>query len=86
MELEEQVKTLLERELPGAKAEIKRDAETAKIGGHVIWEGFGGSDSRRRQNRVFSPLRRHLNASDLQANLSYIFTYTPAEYEQLEAA
>ena len=86
MELEEQIKTLLEGELPGASAQVERDEETGKIGGHIIWDGFEGYNSLKRQNRIFGLLRRNLNASQLQANLSYIFTYTPAEYAQQEAA
>jgi acid stress-induced BolA-like protein IbaG/YrbA len=86
MELEEQIRALLERELPGAVVDIRRAEDTDKIGGHVIWEGFAGYDSRKRQNRVFGLLRRNMSAAEAQDNLSYIFTYTPAEYDQLQAA
>ncbi|HZO91968.1 MAG TPA: hypothetical protein VFB38_26865 [Chthonomonadaceae bacterium] len=86
MDIEQQIKESLERELPGVHVEIERNPDTGKVGGHVIWEGFAGYNSLRRQNRVFSILRRNLNAAQAQANISYLFTYTPDEYEQLQAA
>lgn len=84
--MEQEIKELLERELPGAYVEVARDADSGKIGGRVIWEGFVGYNSRRRQDRVFSLLRRNLDGAQTRANISYIFTYTPDEYAQAQVA
>lgn len=85
MGIEQQIKEILERELLDAKVYIEYDTDSGKVGGRVIWNGFHGYNSLRRQNRIFSLLRRQLSTSDAQ-NISFIFTYTPAEYEQLQAA
>ena len=82
MGIEQQIKEILERELSGARAEIERNQDTGKVGGRIIWEGFAGYDSLRRQNRIFSLLRRSLSAAQAQADISYLFTYTPDEYAQ----
>jgi acid stress-induced BolA-like protein IbaG/YrbA len=84
MGIEQQIKDILARELPGVRVEVELNQDTGKVGGRVIWEGFAGYNSRRRQNRVFSLLRRNLNAAQAQANISYLFTYTPAEFEQTQ--
>ena len=85
MAIEQQIEDILRRELPDAQVDIERDADTGKIGGRVIWKGFAGYKSLRRQTRIFSLLRRQLSASEAQ-NISFIFTYTPDEYDQAQAA
>ncbi|MCW3098399.1 MAG: hypothetical protein JWL77_4017 [Chthonomonadaceae bacterium] len=85
MGIEQQIKEILEGDLPGAQVEIERDADTGKVGGRVIWEGFAGYNSLRRQNRIFSLLRRQLSTAEAQ-NIDYIFTYTSPEFEQIKAA
>ena len=82
MAIEQQIEEILKRELPGAQVDIERDADTGMVGGHVIWAGFTGYKSLRRQNRIFSLLRRQLSTADAM-NISFIFTYTPEEYDQL---
>ncbi len=85
MAIEQQISEILKRELPDAQIEIERDADSGKVGGHVVWQGFAGSNSLRRQNRIFSLLRREISTSEAQ-DISFIFTYTPDEYSQLQAA
>ena len=85
MGIEQQIKEILERELRDEKVHVEYDTDSGKVGGRVIWNGFDGYNSLRRQNRIFSLLRRQLSTSDAQ-NISFIFTYTPDEYEQLQAA
>lgn len=86
MGIEQHIKELLELDMPGAQVEIKRDADTGKIGGRVIWEGFAGNNSLRRQNRIFRLLRRHLSTSETQ-DIDYIFTHTSKnEFDQIKAA
>ena len=85
MAIEQQIKEILERELPSAHAEIERDSDSEKIGGRVIWEGFAGFTSLRRQDRIFKLIRRQLSKADEQ-KISFIFTYTPDEYESVHAA
>ena len=80
MEIEQQIKEILERELPGVLVEIERNKRTGKVGGRVIWAGFAEYDAARRQNRVFSLLRRGLNPAQARAGISYLYTYTPDEY------
>ena len=71
--------------LPQSQVLVERDSDTGKVGGRVIWSGFEGYTSLRRQNRIFSLLRRSLTTSDAR-DISFIFTYTPAEYESLQVA
>jgi|GEM_PF-2587519 len=85
MAIEQQIKAILERDLPEARAEIARDADTDKVGGRVIWKGFAGYNSLRRQNRIFALLRRQLSIAEAK-DISFIFTYTPEEYEQMQTA
>ncbi len=84
MALEQQIKEILERELPGSQVDVERDPDSEKIGGRIIWEGFAGRNSLRRQREIFRALRRQLCRSDEQ-EISFIFTSTPNEYESLEA-
>ena len=85
MAIEQQIKDILKRELPDAQVDIERDADTGKVGGRVIWKGFAGYKSLRRQTRIFSLLRQQLSTSQTQ-DISFIFTYTPDEYDQMQAA
>ena len=85
MAIEQQIKTILERELPEAQVEVERDADSEKVGGRIIWKGFAGYNSLKRQNRIFGLLRRQLSPSEAR-EISFIFTYTPDEYEQMRAA
>ena len=73
MALEQQIKEILERELPGAQVNVERDPDSEKIGGRVIWQGFAGHTSLRRQRQIFTPLRRQLRAGEAQ-EISFIFT------------
>jgi acid stress-induced BolA-like protein IbaG/YrbA len=84
MAIEQQIQEILTRELPNAQVEVERDADTGKVGGRIIWEGFAGYNSLRRQNRIFGLLRRQLSTAQAR-DISFIFTYTPAEYKQLQA-
>ena len=85
MEIEQIIKQTLEKELPGAKAEIALNSDTEKVGGRVIWEGFQGCNARQRQEKVFRSLRRELTPTQVRG-ISYIFTYTLYEYEGALAA
>ena len=84
MGIEAQIKGILEQELPDSQVVIDRDADTGKVGGRVIWEGFAGYNSLRRQKRIFSLLRRKISSAEA-SNISFIFSYTPEEYDQLRA-
>lgn len=79
MAIEQQIKEVLERELPDSLVEVERNPDTEKIGGHVIWQGFAGNTSLRRQKQIFIVLRRVLRPS-VEREISFIFTYTPTEY------
>ena len=82
MELEGQIREILTQELPGVVVGIELNPDTDKIGGHVIWPGFAGLNARRRQDRIFRVIRRRISATVARENVSYIFSYTPDEYEQ----
>ena len=84
MATEQLIKQTLEKELPGAKAEISRDPDSEKVGGRVIWAGFQGGTARQRQERIFRPLRRQITPAQAR-EISFIFSYTPYEYEQMQA-
>jgi acid stress-induced BolA-like protein IbaG/YrbA len=85
MAIEQQITEILERELPNSQVEVTRDEDTGKVGGRVIWKGFAGYNSLRRQERIFGLLRRSLSAADAK-DISFIFSYTPDEFDQLQAA
>ncbi len=85
MAIEQQITQILKKELPTSQVEMERDLGTGKVGGRVIWSGFEGYTSLRRQNRIFGLLRRSHTSGDTK-DISFIFTYTPAEYELLLAA
>ena len=82
MELEQQIRDIFQQNLPGVRLEIGRDKNTELIGGYVIWECFKGSQSLKRQNRVYRILRQNIDPADAQKNISFLFTYTPEEYEE----
>ena len=80
MAIEQQIENILKSELPDAQVVIERDEDTGKVGGRVIWAGFAGYKSLQRQNRIFGLLRRQISTSQAQ-DISFIFTYTPDEYD-----
>ena len=80
MAIEQRIKEILERELPDSMVEVDRDSVSGKVGGRIIWKGFYGLDSLRRQKNIFGRLRKHLSWADEQT-ISFIFSYTPEEYE-----
>lgn len=82
MEFENKIRQVLTSALPGVRLEIGRDKNTELIGGDVIWEGFKGYQSLKRQNRVYRILRQNIDPADAQKNISYLFTYTPEEYQE----
>jgi acid stress-induced BolA-like protein IbaG/YrbA len=85
MGIEEQIREILNRELPGATVLIERDPDSGKVGGRVVWEGFAGYNSRQRHDRVFGLLGRQITTAEAR-DISFIFTYTPAEYADLQPA
>ena len=85
MAIEQQIKDILTRELPGATVEVERDTDSGKVGGRIIWDGFAGTNKLRRQNRIFGLLRRHLTTAQTQ-EISFIFTYTTEDFANLQAA
>jgi acid stress-induced BolA-like protein IbaG/YrbA len=84
MALEQQIKEILEREMPDAQVQVERDPDSEKIGGRIIWQGFAGHTRLRRQRQIFGALRRQLRAAD-EREISFIFTYTPNEFEVTQA-
>lgn len=85
MEIEQVIQNILLAGMPGAKVDIERDTDSGKVGGHVVWDGFAGSKSLSRQNRIFGLLRRQITPAQAQ-NISFIFTYTTDEYADLLVA
>ncbi len=85
MELEQKIKEILERGFIGAQVEAERDIDSEKIGGRIVWKGFTGNNSLRRQNRIHTLLRKDLSRAEMN-EISILFTYTPEELEQVNAA
>lgn len=78
--LKQELQTLLSERFPGCQALLEVARPAAKVGGILVWAGFGASEPIDRQRAVWAFLREHLSRSD-QLNISSLITLTPAEYE-----
>ena len=82
--MEQEILDALRPEFPDVQGNIVWEESTDRYNGHLVSNGFQLLSFVERQQRVFRILRAHLGP---QAHLiSMLFTYTPAEYEQLQAA
>lgn len=82
--MEQEILDALRSEFPDIQGSIAEDPATDRYNGHILSAGFEGLSFVERQSRVFRILRADLGAR--AAVISMLFTYTPAEYEQLQAA
>jgi acid stress-induced BolA-like protein IbaG/YrbA len=82
--MEQEILEALRPEFPDVQGSIALEPATDRYNGHIVSQGFQTLSFVERQRRVFDRLRAHLGP---EAQLiSMLFTYTPAEYEQLQAA
>jgi stress-induced morphogen len=82
--MEEAILNALRTEFPDVHGNIEFERATDRYNGHVVSAGFATLSFVERQRRVFDKLRSQLGP-DAQL-ISMLFTYTPTEYEQLQAA
>ena len=77
-ELIDKVEHLLERAFRGATTELEVVRPGGKIGGFLIWSGFGGIEQIDRQRELARVLHEKLRADDL-SRVTTILTMTPEE-------
>lgn len=73
----------LRTEFPNATVDIALEKTTDRYNGHLLWQNFEGMSFIERQRRVFDALRKAFGEE--AQGVSLIFTYTPTEYEQIQA-
>ncbi len=82
--MEQEILDALRPEFPDVQGTIALEETTDRYNGHLVSNAFQLLSFVERQRRVFDILRARLGP---QAQfISMLFTYTPAEYEQLQAA
>ena len=82
--MEQEILTALRRDFPDVKGDVAFESSTDRYNGHILSDRFKGLSFLERQNRVFDILREALGEKTQE--ISMLFTYTPAEYELLQAA
>lgn len=82
--MEQEVLNALRVYFPDIRGSIALEASTDRYNGHILSDGFQCLSFVERQSRVFSILRQAVGP-EVQS-ISMLFTYTPAEYELLQAA
>lgn len=73
------VKTVLRREFSGSTTEISLTVPRHRVGGMLIWKGFGALEPIDRQRRLWDVLDKSLSA-DERREVSAILTLTPEEF------
>ncbi len=82
--MQQEILNALRPNFPDVQGDVTLEADTDRYNGRILSENFQGLSFVERQQRVFNILRATLGA-DTQ-RISMLFTYTPAEYDQLQAA
>ena len=82
--MEHEIEAVLHSHFPDMEAEIELEPTTDRYNGYVVWGGFQGLTFIDRQRQVFGVLRQAFGERAML--ISMIFTYTPSEYELLQAA
>lgn len=83
-ELKREVEALLAARYPGIVFDWEQDPRLTRLGGYVIWDGFGNSMQVDRQRELGAYLREHLK--ERATKLGLIFALTPKEREEPTAA
>ncbi len=79
-DLRHEVEALLSERYPGISFEWEQDPRLARLGGYVIWDGFGSSMQVDRQRELGAYLREHLK--ERATRLGLIFALTQKEREE----
>ena len=80
----EEVIYVLRHRFTDAEIKLEPGEDGERTHGFIIWEGFAPLSFLERQNLIHATLQ---NAPDAEAQqIGMLFTYTPNEYEQLQAA
>jgi stress-induced morphogen len=82
--MEQEILNALRAQFPDIQGDVTLEPTTDRYNGHILSEGFQGLSFVERQSRVFNILREALEEDSQR--ISMLFTYTPFEYEQLQAA
>ena len=82
--MEQEILDALRAQFPDVQGGITLESATDRYNGYLLSEGFQGLSFVERQRRVFNILREVVGPET--QHISMLFTYTPAEYEQLQAA
>ncbi len=82
--MEQEILNALRNDFPDVQGEVSLEPTTERFNGHILSDGFKGLSFVERQSRVFNILRKSLGSKAKQ--ISFIFTYTPFEYEQIDSA
>ena len=80
----EQILDALRPAFPDVEVNVALERLTDRYNGYVLSQGFKNLSFVQRQSQVFALLREHLGAE--AQRISMLFTYTPDEYKQLQAA
>ena len=82
--MEQEVLNALRPYFPDISGNIILEATTDRYNGHILSAGFQGLTFVERQQQVFDILRQAIGPETQR--ISMLFTYTPNEYELLQAA
>lgn len=82
--MQEEILDALRVEFPDIEGAVHLEVTTDRYNGHILSQAFQGLSFVERQRRIFNILRDVLGPRAQQ--ISMLFTYTPSEYEQLQAA
>ncbi len=80
----EEITDALRSRFTEAEIKLEPGEDGERIHGFLIWEGFAPLNFLERQHLVHNTLRDALEAEAEQVGM--VFTYTPAEYDLLQAA
>ena len=82
--MEQQILEALRSQFPDISGEFELTEDTDLYNGQILTEGFRGMSFVERQHSVFKILRKVLGPK--VKRISMLFTYTPEEYEILQAS
>ena len=82
--MEQQILDALREQYPDIQGDIELTEDTALYNGRILTESFQGMSFVERQHSVFKVLRKVLGPK--VKLISMLFTYTPEEYDLLQAA
>jgi hypothetical protein len=81
-QLKSKLEAILQSEFQGADVALEFASPLKKIGGHVIWSGFGDQDQADRQATLWKTIRGKIAPDDLPG-VTAILTLTPAELAEI---